>query len=82
MNFYYSLLFSFSVFNFWKIIKKFLKINDPIVLYGQRLSPTICIPDKWQNSEFGMFVHFGINIFNNKEWSDGTLSPKMFNQLS
>lgn len=34
---------------------------------------------RWQNSEFGMFVHFGINTFNNKEWSDGTLSPKMFN---
>ena len=33
---------------------------------------------RWQNSEFGMFVHFGINTFNNKEWSDGTLSPKTF----
>ncbi len=34
---------------------------------------------RWQNAEFGMFVHFGINTFNNREWSDGTKSPKTFN---
>ena len=26
-----------------------------------------------------MFCHFGINTFHDKEWSDGTLSPKTFN---
>lgn len=26
-----------------------------------------------------MFMHFGINTFNNKEWSDGTLNPKTYN---
>jgi alpha-L-fucosidase len=33
----------------------------------------------WQDMEFGMFCHFGINTFNDKEWSDGTISPKTFN---
>lgn len=34
-------------------------------------------PNKYQleqmNRKFGMFLHFGINTFNNTEWSDGTL---------
>lgn len=34
-------------------------------------------PNKYQleqmNRKFGMFIHFGINSFNNTEWSDGTL---------
>lgn len=29
--------------------------------------------------EFGVFCHFGINTFNNLEWSDGTKSPSSFN---
>jgi len=28
---------------------------------------------------YGMFMHFGINTFNNKEWSDGTLDPMTYN---
>ena len=33
----------------------------------------------WQNQDFGMFFHFGVNTFNNKEWSAGNLDPKSFN---
>ena len=28
---------------------------------------------------YGMFMHFGINTFNDKEWSDGTLDPSTYN---
>jgi alpha-L-fucosidase len=34
---------------------------------------------QWQDDEFGIFVHFGINTFNNKEWSDGTFPASSFN---
>lgn len=33
----------------------------------------------WQEMEFGMFCHFGINTFHNLEWSDGTKLPESFN---
>lgn len=33
---------------------------------------------EWQRAEYGMFCHFGLNTFNGKEWSDGTLSPETF----
>jgi len=29
--------------------------------------------------KYGMFMHFGINTFNDKEWSDGTISPSTYN---
>lgn len=32
----------------------------------------------WQRAQFGMFCHFGINTFNNKEWSAGQLDPVTF----
>lgn len=33
----------------------------------------------WMELKFGLFVHFGINTFNDTEWSDGTLDPATFN---
>jgi alpha-L-fucosidase len=39
--------------------------------------PTSLQP-RWQEQEFGMFCHFGINTFYGKEWSNGTLSPAAF----
>ena len=33
---------------------------------------------KWMDLKFGMFIHFGINTFYDKEWSDGTLDPAGF----
>ncbi|WUD71778.1 alpha-L-fucosidase [Streptomyces sp. NBC_00510] len=32
----------------------------------------------WQEAGFGVFLHFGINTFNGREWSDGTLNPATF----
>lgn len=32
----------------------------------------------WQKKESGLFCHFGINTFHNKEWSAGQLDPATF----
>ena len=32
-----------------------------------------------QREPFNAFIHYGINTFAGKEWSDGTLSPSLFN---
>ncbi|MET9776960.1 alpha-L-fucosidase [Streptomyces sp. NPDC006367] len=32
----------------------------------------------WQETGFALFLHFGINTFHGKEWSDGTLDPATF----
>lgn len=32
----------------------------------------------WQELEFGMFCHFGVNTFTNKEWGDGNEDPQCF----
>ena len=31
------------------------------------------VQQKQIDRKYGMFLHFGINTFHNKEWSDGTL---------
>ena len=32
----------------------------------------------WQATGFNAFVHFGMNTFTDREWGDGTESPKTF----
>lgn len=32
----------------------------------------------WQEAGFGLFLHFGVNTFSGREWSDGTLDPADF----
>ena len=32
-----------------------------------------------QRNNFNAFIHYGLNTFADKEWSDGTLSPEIFN---
>ena len=34
---------------------------------------------RWQQLEFGVFIHFGIKTFAGKEWSDGTVPASDFN---
>jgi alpha-L-fucosidase len=34
---------------------------------------------QWQDMEFGVILHFGTNTFLDREWGDGTASPKVFN---
>lgn len=33
----------------------------------------------WQREELAMFVHFTVNTFTDREWGDGTESPRIFN---
>lgn len=33
---------------------------------------------RWLDLEIGMFIHFGINTYYNKQWSNGTKSPDKF----
>lgn len=48
----------------------------PFKAYPIMQQPSLT-PNKWQSEQiarkFGMFLHFGINTFNNTEWSDGNL---------
>lgn len=43
----------------------------------------LAIPTKqqisWQDSEMGMFCHFGMNTFTINEWGEGNDSPEIFN---
>lgn len=40
-------------------------------------------PNKYQkakaNLKFGMFIHFGVNTFADKEWTDGSIPAAAFN---
>ena len=51
--------------------------NERLKLY------TSAVPNKvqanLQRNGFNAFIHYGLNTFADKEWSDGTLSPEIFN---
>jgi alpha-L-fucosidase len=33
----------------------------------------------WQRAELGLFTHFGMNTFSDREWGDGHEDPRLFN---
>jgi alpha-L-fucosidase len=32
----------------------------------------------WMDFKFGMFIHFSLNTFIDKEWGDGTHNPQVY----
>jgi alpha-L-fucosidase len=36
----------------------------------------------WQDSEMGMFFHFGVNTFSDREWGEGKEDPATFNPVN
>lgn len=53
------------------------------VLSVSATPPPSLVPNAEQqrmiDRSYGMFIHFGINTFSGKEWTDGTLDPKIYN---
>jgi alpha-L-fucosidase len=54
--------------------------NSQIISTNNELSvkPNLA-QQAWMDLKFGMFIHFGINTYYDKEWSDGTLDISAFN---
>ena len=49
--------------------------DRPVVTAGPQPTPA---QQAWMGLEFGLFVHFGVNTFNDCEWSDGSLPAGSF----
>lgn len=62
----------------WPLSASEKQIVQPVNSNEPQILPT---PQQkaWMDLRFGMFIHFGINTYYDKEWSDGTLDPKAFN---
>ena len=52
--------------------------SESIIEKASRVAPS----DRqvaWQELEFTMFAHFGMNTFTNREWGEGTEDESLFN---
>lgn len=60
----------------------FLCLSQPIAKAQEAVS-TMVEPSKevqaYMNLRFGMFIHFGVNTYTDQEWTDGTVSPSLYN---
>jgi len=69
-----------------KVLKPTLPI-PPKVIATQTAGVTGASPvptdvqKRWMEMKFGMFIHFGINTYYDKEWSDGTLDISKVNPI-
>src|SRR6185503_16576201 len=36
----------------------------------------------WQDAQMGMFFHFGVNTYSDREWGDGKEDPRSFNPVA
>ncbi len=46
--------------------------------FNFEISPSY-VQRSWMDLGFGLFIHFGVNTYYDKEWSDGTLDPYRVN---
>ena len=48
--------------------------------------PFLPVPSRaqlwWQRAELGLFTHFGMNTFTDREWGDGHEDPRAFNPVN
>lgn len=65
----------FSVIALLFVFSLLVAQHSPV---AKAVEPTVA-QQEWMDLGFGMFIHFGINTYYDKEWSDGTLDPKAFN---
>lgn len=56
--------------------------SNPTVMNNLALAKPTEAQALWQDLELGMFCHFGLNTFQNREWGDGQDSPSAFNPES
>ena len=49
------------------------------------ITPYLPVPSRsqlwWQRAELGLFTHFGMNTFTDREWGDGREDPRAFNPV-
>lgn len=57
----------------------FLFIFTSATLFAQKFVVPTQQQLAWQQTELSAFLHFGVNTFTDREWGEGTESPKIFN---
>lgn len=55
-----------------------------VPIWQQRMAMPVPSPAQlaWQDAEMGMFFHFGVNTYSDREWGDGKEDPATFNPVN